>query len=55
MRKAFNTSVDEEVLEQFKEKCKAEKIPFNIILERFMQGYIQGNFKLEMQYFTNGK
>ncbi|WP_182431679.1 hypothetical protein [Clostridium sp. AF32-12BH] len=55
MKKAFNTSIDAEILEQFRAKCKEEKIPINIVLERFMQGYIDGNFKLEMQYFYNGK
>lgn len=55
MKKAFNTSIDEEILDQFKEKCKQEKLPINIVLEKFMQGYIDGDFKLEMQYFQNGK
>ena len=55
MKKAFNTSIDEEILTQFKEKCKAEKLPINIVLERFMQGYINGDFNLEMKYFYNGK
>lgn len=55
MRKAFNTSIDTEILEKFKEKCKAENIPINIILEKFMQGYIEDDFKLEMKYFQNGK
>ena len=27
MKKAFNTSIDAEILDQFKEKCKAEKLP----------------------------
>ena len=55
MKKAFNTSIDEEILQQFKEKCKEEKLPINIVLERFMQGYINGEFKLGMKYFHNGK
>lgn len=55
MKKAFNTSIDEEILQQFKEKCKEEKLPINIVLEKFMQGYINGEFKLEMKYFHNGK
>lgn len=55
MKKAFNTSIDTEILEKFKEKCKEEKLPINVVLERFMQGYVSGNFKLEMQYFSNGK
>ena len=40
MKKAFNTSIDEEILEQFREKCKEEKLPINVVLERFMQGYV---------------
>ncbi len=55
MKKAFNTSIDEEILEQFRAKCKEEKIPINVVLERFMQGYINEDFKLEMKYFHNGK
>lgn len=55
MKKAFNTSIDEEILNNFKEKCKEEKFPINIVLERFMKGYVDGNFKLEMQYFHDGK
>lgn len=56
MKKAFNTSIDEEILEQFREKCKEEKLPINVVLERFMQGYVNEDFKLEMKYFgNNGK
>lgn len=53
MRKGFNTSIDEEILEKFKEKCKQENLPINVLLERFMQGYIDGDFKLKMEYFNN--
>ena len=56
MKKAFNTSIDEEILEQFREKCKEEKLTINVVLERFMQGYVNEDFKLEMKYFgNNGK
>lgn len=55
MKKAFNTSIDTEILEQFKDKCKEEKLPINVVLERFMQGYIKEDFKLEMKYFQDGK
>lgn len=55
MRKAFNTSIDEEILQNFREKCKEEKLPINVVLERFMQGYANEDFKLEMKYFNNGK
>lgn len=55
MRKAFNTSIDEEILEKFKEKCKEENLPINVVLEKFMQGYIADAFTLKMEYFSNGK
>jgi hypothetical protein len=55
MKKAFNTSIDEEVLQQFKNKCKEEKLPINVVLEMFMQGYIDGKFSLEMKYSHNGQ
>ncbi len=55
MRKGFNTSIDEDILEKFKEKCKEEKLPINVVLERFMQGYIEDAFRLKMEYFGNGK
>ena len=55
MKKAFNTSIDEEILEQFRAKCKEEKLPINVVLERCMQGYINEDFKMEMKYFHNGK
>ena len=55
MKKAFNTSIDEEILNQFKEKCKEEGIPINTVLEKFMQGYIADAFTLKMEYSNNGK
>lgn len=55
MKKAFNTSIDMEILEQFKKKCKEERLPINVVLEKFMQGYIKEDFKLEMKYFQDGK
>ena len=55
MKKAFNTSIDEEILEQFRAKCKEEKLPINVVLERFMQGYVEGKFTFTMKYSDNGK
>lgn len=55
MKKAFNTSIDIDILEKFKDKCKEEKIPINIVLERFMIGYTDGRFKLEMEYLDREK
>ena len=55
MRKGFNTSIDEEILKNFKEKCKEEGLPINVVLEKFMKGYIEDAFSLEMKYLNNGK
>lgn len=53
MRKAFNTSIDTEILQKFKDKCKEESLPINIVLERFMQGYVEGKFTFTMEYSAN--
>ena len=55
MKKAFNTSIDEEILEQFRAKCKEDNLPISIVLERFMQGYVEGKFTFTMKYSDNGK
>ena len=53
MKKAFNTSIDTEILQKFKDKCKEENLPINIVLEKFMQGYIEGRFSFKMEYSDN--
>lgn len=53
MKKAFNTSIDTEILQRFRDKCKDDNLPINIVLERFMQGYADGNFVMKMEYFVN--
>lgn len=50
MKKAFNTSIDTDILQNFKDKCKADNLPINIVLERFMQGYVEGKFIMKMEY-----
>lgn len=55
MKKAFNTSIDEKILDDFREKCKDEKLPINTVLELFMKGFTDGDFKLELKYQINGK
>lgn len=57
LKKAFNTSIDEVVLENFKAKCKEEGLPINIILEKFMNDYAEGKFSfmMQMQYLDNEK
>ena len=49
MRRAFNTSVEEEIANAFKDKCKQENIPMNKVLEMFMEGYINNQFTVEMK------
>lgn len=49
MRKAFNTSIEEDIQNAFKEKCKLENIPMNKVLEMFMEGYINSKFVIEMK------
>lgn len=53
LRNKFNTSIDAEILQKFKEKCKEDNLPISIVLERFMQGYIEGKFKFTMEYSAN--
>lgn len=53
MKKAFNTSIDEEILQKFRDKCKEENFPINIVLEKFMEGYIEGRFNFRMEYSDN--
>ena len=55
LKNKFNTSIDADILQAFKDKCKEDNLPISIVLERFMQGYINEDFKLEMKYFHNGK
>lgn len=49
MRKAFNTSIEEEIANTFKEKCKQDNIPMNKVLEMFMEGYNNNIFTIEMK------
>ena len=55
MKKAFNTSIDEEILQKFKDRCKEDNLPINIVLEKFMLGYVDGDFTFKMKYSENGK
>lgn len=53
MKKAFTTSIDEGILQKFRDKCKEENFPINIVLEKFMEGYIEGRFNFRMEYSDN--
>lgn len=53
LRTKFNTSIDSEILQKFKDKCKEDKLPVSVVLERFMKGYIEDKFVLGMMWSDN--
>ena len=55
LKNKFNTSIDADILQAFKDKCKEDNLPISIVLERFMQGYVEGKFTFIMKYSDNGK
>jgi len=52
MRKAFTTSIEESISNEFKANCAREGLPMNTVLELFMQGYNDGKFKFGFLDFT---
>ena len=55
LKNKFNTSIDADILQAFKDKCKEDNLPISIVLERFMQGYVEGKLTFIMKYSDNGK
>ena len=55
LKNKFNTSIDADILQAFKDKCKEDNITISIVLETFMQGYVEGKFTFTMKYSDNGK
>ena len=56
---ALNTKVNKEVFDAFKDCCKVQGYPLNVMLETFMQQYANGNFHLDdkdiMKFKNDGK
>lgn len=56
---ALNTKVNKEVFDAFKDCCKKQGYPLNVMLETFMQQYANGNFYLDdkdiMKFKNDGK
>lgn len=54
-RKPFSTSIEENVQNKFKEKCKNSTpyIPMNTTLELLMKGYNEGKIKLVTDITSN--
>jgi hypothetical protein len=44
---ALNTKVNKEVFDAFKDCCKRQGYPLNVMLETFMNQYAHGNFRLD--------
>ncbi len=56
---ALNTKVNKEVFDAFKDCCKEQGYPLNVMLETFMRQYASGNFNLSnddiMKFKNDGK
>lgn len=46
-RAMLNTTIDSEVLDEFKAYCKELGLPMNILIQAFMQQMIEGEFRLK--------
>ena len=47
-RAMLNTTIDEEVLNEFKDYCKELGYPMNLIIESFMRQFSGGEFVLKI-------
>ena len=52
-KKTFGTSIDENIIQDFKVACAKNNIPMNTVMELFMKAYADGRFKTEIQYEKN--
>lgn len=47
-RAVLNTTMNEEVLNDFREYCKTINVPMNTVLETFMRQFSKGQFELKL-------
>lgn len=47
-RGVLNTTIDKDVLDEFKAYCKAAGMPMNTVLESFMKQFTYGEFILKI-------
>lgn len=47
-RAMLNTTINNEVLNEFKAHCKELGLPMNLLLESFMQQFVDGEFVLKI-------
>lgn len=50
LRKAFATSIEESIQNDFKSACAKNGLQMNNVLEIFMRAYSDGRFKVELEY-----
>lgn len=48
-RAILSTTINAEIMEKFKERCKADGVPMNIIIELFIKQYNSGNFEIVLE------
>ena len=51
-RKNWSTSMDYEVLEAFRDKCKEIGLPANLVLEMLMKAFLAGQLEIGVQMKT---
>lgn len=47
-RAAFNTTIDKNIANMFREKCQEYGLAINIVLEKFMEKFATGEFYVDM-------
>ena len=47
-RSALNTTINKNVLDNFREYCKGINCPMNMVLETFMEQFAQGQFSFKL-------
>lgn len=52
-RAMLNTTIDQEVLDEFKAYCKELGLPMNLLLETFMKQLVSGEFTLKFGKANN--
>lgn len=54
-RTQFSTTLDVEKLENFKAKCKEDKMPMNEVIEAFFDLYVNGEISFKRTVVVNRK
>lgn len=52
-RKTFSTTIDENITAEFKEKCDADKIAYNDMLEMLMNLYLTDQISFKRSLVVN--